>query len=60
MTNIWHLKGKYNNTPIGFKVVKQDMRPLGLRSNPSQIIYEPGIWYWHSDDAVEAGIQLTK
>lgn len=42
---VWHgtLEGKLH--PVGFRVVTEDMRSLGLRRNPNILTYPVGEWF---------------
>ena len=41
--------------PIGFKIVTQDMRSLGLRKNPNILQFRIGEWYKLPKKDVEEG-----
>ncbi|MEI6731956.1 MAG: hypothetical protein WCK90_04735 [archaeon] len=40
---------------LGFKVVTEDLKSLGLRKNPNIITYEPGVWHYLSQDKIKPG-----
>ena len=41
--------------PVGYKVVTEDLKSLGLRNNPNILTYEIGEWVCLSEEETEEG-----
>ena len=55
MVRIYRIKLGNKEYPLGFKVVTQELKSLGLRKNPNLIQYPLNQWYYLPEDKVRPG-----